>query len=223
MNWKHLSWKIALLLVVGAVVFFWLIKAPIMSWYLTNKMGVPVSMSSISIRPSETKIHNFKIKNPPGFKIKDALTAEKTIIDYRAHQLFGNPSEIDLIEIDDINLSIILTSPTGDTNNWTAIGAGMPADESSASERDVVVHRMVLNNLNVQIQGGAKVLKLPPTKHIDRLEFGEFSSKTGFPTKQLIKAIFQGAGIDQYIKQIFTPEKLLNPTNFFSESEELQK
>jgi hypothetical protein len=222
MNLKHLTWQLPLLILIGAVVFLWLVKAPIMSWYLTQKIGVPVSMSSISIRPTQTMIADFRIKNPHGFAIKNALTAQNTTIDYRTKQLFGDLSEIDLIQIDDISLSIILTSPTGDTNNWTAIGAGMPADDekSNAPERDVVVHRLVLNNLNVQIQGGAKLLKLPPTKHIDQLVFNEVSSKKGFPTKELIKAIFQGAGIDQYIKQLFSPEKLLNPKLILGDIEE---
>jgi hypothetical protein len=210
MNWKNLSWKILLLLIAGVVVFFWLIKAPIMSWYLTNKLGVPVSMDSVSIWPSQSKILDFKIKNPHGFKLRDALKAKKTTIDYRFHQLFGNPSEIDQIEIDDIYLSIILTSPLGSDNNWTAIAAGMPLEKekSAGDEHEVIIHRLILSNLNVEIQGG-KLVKAPPSKHIDRLEFKEVSSKTGFPTKKLIQAIFQGAGIDQYIKDAFDPGKAL--------------
>jgi hypothetical protein len=221
MNWKRLSWKITLLLILGTVIFLWLIKAPMMSWYLTHKIGVPVSMDSISIWPSQSTILDFKIKNPPGFKLKDALKAKKTTIDYRFSQLFGNPSEIDQIEIDDIYLSIILTSPMGATNNWTAIAAGMPS-EPKDSAHEVIIHRLILSNLNVEIQGG-KLVKAPPSKHIDRLEFNEISSKTGFPTKELIKAIFQGAGIQQYIKEAFDPGKVLQkwvPTLFGDKIEE---
>ncbi len=214
-----------LLLIFGGVIFVWLIKAPIMSWYLTNKMGVPVSMASVSIRPSQSKILDFKIKNPPGFKLRDALRAEKTTIDYRFRQLFGNPSEIDEIEIDDIYLSIILTSPMGGTNNWTVIAAGMPLEpedqKGNGGEHEVTVHRLILSNLNVEIQGG-QFVKAPPSKHIDRLEFNEVSSKTGFPTKELINAIFQGAGIEQYIKDAFNPSKTLQkwvPTLFGDNSE----
>jgi hypothetical protein len=218
MNWKRLSWKIVLLLLFGTVIFFWLIKAPMMSWYLTRKIGVPVSMDSISIWPSQSTIRDFKLKNPPGFKRRDALQAKKTTIDYRFSQLFGNPSEIDQIEIDDIYLSIILTSPMGATNNWTAIAAGMPSESKDPKENvhEVIIHRLILSNLNVEIQGG-KLVKAPPSKHIDRLEFNEVSSKTGFPTKELIQAIFQGAGIQQYIKDAFDPSKVLQkwvPTLF---------
>ena len=208
MNWKSLSWKIILLLIAGAIIFVWLIKAPIMSWYLTNKMGVPVSMSYVSIRPSQSKILDFKIKNPHGFKLREALKAGKTTVDYRFRQLFGNPTEIDEILVEDIYLSIILTSPLGGTNNWTAIATGMPSDDDKKSgpEHEVLVHRLILSNLNVVIEGG-KWIKAPPKKHIDRLEFHEVDSKTGFPTKELIKAIFQGAGIEQYIKDAFNPSK----------------
>lgn len=207
MKWKSVTWKVLLLLIVGAVIFFWLIKAPIMSWYLTKKLGVPVSMSSVSIRPSQTKIHDFKIKNPRGFKLRDALTAKKTTIDYRFKALTSNPSEIDEILIDDIYLSIILTSPLGKDNNWSAIAAGMPKEDKKM-DREVIVHRLILSNINVEIQGG-KLLKAPSSKHIDRMEFQEVSSKTGFPTKELIREIFQGAGIDQYIKDALDPVKTL--------------
>jgi len=207
MSWKSISWKVLLLLILGAIVFFWLVKAPIMSWYLTKKMGVPVSISSISIWPSQTKIHDFKIRNPRGFKLKDALRAKTTTIDYRLDKLRGNPSEIDQILIDDIYLSIILTSPLGKDNNWSAIAAGMPPDDTKI-DHEVIIHRLILSNLNVEIQGG-KLIKAPSSKHIDRMEFKEVSSKTGFPTKELIKEIFQGAGIDQYIKDALDPTKTL--------------
>jgi len=207
MSWKSISWKVIVLLIIGAVIFLWLIKAPIMSSYLTKKLGVPVSIGSIAIRPSQTKILDFKIKNPRGFKLRDALRAKETTIDYRFSKLRNNPSEIDQIVIDDIYLSIILTSPLGKDNNWSAIAAGMPKEEKK-SDHEVIIHRLILTNLNVQIQGG-KLIKAPSSKHIDRMEFREVSSQKGFPTKELIKEIFQGAGIDQYIKDALDPVKTL--------------
>jgi len=223
MNWKKLSWKILILIIIGFILFIWFIKTPIMSRYLTNKLGVPVAISSISIWPSQTKILDFEIKNPRGFKLKDALKAKTTTINYRMHQLFGNPSEIDEIEIDDIYLSIILTSPMGNDNNWTAIAAGMPQEEQkgTGSDHEVIVHRLILSNLYVEIQGG-QFIRAPSSKRIDRMEFREISSKTGFPTKELINEIFKGAGIQQYIKDLFNPGKVFqqwSPRGLFGDGE----
>jgi hypothetical protein len=46
-------------------------------------------------------------------------------------------------------------------------------------------------------------------KKIDRLEFNEINSREGFPTKQLINAIFQGAGLQDYIKNMLNPENVI--------------
>ncbi len=210
-----MSWKIVILCIVVVILGLWLMKAPILSRYLTEKIGVPVSIDSVSMRPSRTEIHDFKIKNPHGFSPKEALKAKRTSIDYQFGHLFGAITEIDQIEIDDIFLSIILKNLSGSENNWTAIVEGMPPENSH--QREVIIHRLILSNLNVEIRG-SKLLKLPPSKHIDRLEFKEVSSKTGFPTKELIKEIFQGAGIDQYIKDLLSPGKLLNPGLIFGEN-----
>ncbi len=53
---------------------------------------------------------------------------------------------------------------------------------------------------------GAKKLGIQGTQHFDQMEFDEIDSREGFPTKELISRIFQGAGLRKYI------ENLLNPT-----------
>jgi len=87
----------------------------------------------------------------------------------------------------------------------------MPQDDSSKSDHEVIVRKLILSDLHVEIRGAESnpFIKVPPRKYIKRLEFRNVSSKKGFPTKELIRAIFQGAGIEQYIKEIFSPENII--------------
>ncbi len=210
---KHLTWKILLLSVAAALVFLWLIKAPLIATYLTGKMKVPVTIGSLNISPSKTKIHNFQINNPRGFKAKAAFKAEEIEVDYQFKQLFGNPSVIDLIDVRDVFLSIELLNATGSRNNWTVLGSKLPKEEPSSHARALLIHKLVLTNLTVEIRG-LSLNGAPQFKKIDRLEFNEIDSREGFPTKELIRAIFQGAGLQDYIKELLSPENLLK--KFFS-------
>jgi uncharacterized protein involved in outer membrane biogenesis len=198
------GWKLVVLIIVAAVLFLWLIKAPIMSSYLTKKMGVQVTVRTISMWPSETTIRHFRIANPYGFQSRTAFDVERTKINYRWGALRSQPSEIDLITLDNVTLNIeILGSPSN--NNWSAIGAQMP--ENKGAKKEVIIHKLILRNLTVNTSGaGAKKLGIAGTQHFDQMEFDEIDSRNGFPTKELIRRIFQGAGLRQYI------ENLLNPT-----------
>lgn len=208
MNWKSWSWKILLLIIVGGLIFLWLIKAPIMSWYLTDKLKVPTSMSSISIWPSQTTIRQFRILNPRGFKTRSAFEADETKIEYRLGQLRGNPSEIDRITVDGIYMSIECSNPMCSKNNWTAIGGRMAQNQQKAEKREVVIHKFILSNMTVEVRG-LGFGKPPFTKKIDYLEFDEVSSEKGFPTDKLIKAIFQGAGLQDYIPDFLNPQNAI--------------
>ena len=208
MRWKSMSWKLLLLIVIAAIVLVWLMKAPIISWYLTDKLKVPTTVSRVSMGTTETVIHNFRIVNPRGFKMKSAFEAETISITYRLKQLRGNPSEIDEIVVDDIHLGIECANPLCSKNNWTAIGGGMAKKEEHEKNRQVVIHKLILTNLQVEVRG-LGFGKPPILKQIARLEFDEINSATGFPTDKLIRAIFKGVGLQDYIPDLLNPQNAL--------------
>lgn len=210
------------LIVIAAIVFIWLVKAPIMSNYLTKKLGVPVKVRSISMWPNETTISHFRISNPPGYKTRTAFEVDKTRINYRWSALNANPIEIDLITLDDVFLNIHINNDSGKDNNWADIGSGMP---KGPRDREVVVHKLILRNMTVKTEGpGAKKLGVAGTQHFAQMEFNEIDSKDGFPTKELIEKIFQGAGLRLFIERFINPtnqiRKALNPWNIFGEAEQ---
>ncbi len=209
-NTKH-----ALALVVAILVFLWLIKAPVMSVYLSSKLGVTTTVRMISMWPSETTIRYFRIANPEGYGLRSALTAKKVKLNYSWGALTGNPREIDLITLDNVHLNIDIKNLSD--NNWATIGARMPDTRKS---REVIVHKLVLTNMTVKVEGaGAKGLGIQGTRHFDQMEFNEINSKDGFPTKELVSKIFQGAGLERILQDFLNPirqiKDVLNPFNLF--------
>lgn len=196
---KGIGWKLVLLIILAALVFLWLIKAPIIASYLTKKMRVPVSIERISIWPSETTMLNFKIRNPKGFKSRVAFEAENTRIDYRFKELFSDPIAIDQIILDKIFLGVEFSNPFGTSNNWTEIGKNMPQQKS---QKRLIIHKLVLTDLSVEIQG-LGLLGKPTTKTLSRLEFDDIDSAQGFPTEELVKKVFGGSGIQQFLQDAF--------------------
>lgn len=215
---KSVGWKMMLLIIFAALVFLWLIKAPILSSYLTSRLKVPVSMGSISIWPSESTIKNFKITNPRGFKLSNALKADQVKIDYQARSLFENPCIIDQISLNDVYLGIEFSSSTGTKNNWTVIGSKI---YSEAHSKEVIIHKLILENITVEIKGvQAQYLKLSEKQTISRMEFDEIDSKQGFPTKELIGKIFKEAGLEEILNPEGLIEDLTNPLHFFGADDE---
>jgi hypothetical protein len=205
---KLKGWKRTAIIIVAVFVLLWLMKAPLISGCMTEKLGVPVSALSITMRPSYTKVWKFKLANPTGYR-GAALKAEKVEIDYRMKELKLTPSEIDLIELDNVELHIFID---GDTNNWKEIGAKMPR---MRKKREVVVHKFVITNLEVIVKGGGR----DETKHFDQLEFDDIDSLNGFPTRELVNQIFGATGFLKFIEDTFNPvddvERVLDPFSIF--------
>jgi len=207
---KKYGWKALVLLALAALVFVWLIRAPILSSYLTKKMGLEVSLRWIGLWPSHTTIHLFKVKNPPGYT-GEAFKAAKIVCNYQLGPLFGDPSVIEEIEIHNCVLRIDFPSSLSASNNWTAIGEKIRKERGGG----VIIRKLILTNFDVEIHGSPVFVKAKQT-HFDRLEFDEIDSEEGFPTEKLIQLIFQTSGIDQFLQNLFQPaQKYLSPLKIF--------
>lgn len=215
---KKTAFGLLILIFLGAIAFIWLIKAPLLASYLSDKMRVPVSIGRVSIFPSQTSIADFTIKNPEGFKTRRAFEVDKVEIEYQWRQLFQDPLVIDQITLDQIFLRVEFSNALGTKNNWTAIAQGMPRQRSN---KRVVLNKLLLLNINVEIVGLGLTGKTI-TRQIDRIEIDDIDSRDGFPTEVLIQKVFGGAGIQQFIKDAFDPQQLmqkaLSPFKLFGEN-----
>ena len=210
MGWvRRGSIGFVILIIIIAVVVVWVLKAPIMSSYLSKKLGVPVSMLGIKMRPSYTRISRFHIANPRGSKTKTAFSTKTINIDYDLKELFGDRTTIDRIDLNDVFLGIEFYNPLGTKNNWTAIGGNLSKKKSNG--HPYLIRKLVISDMDVEIYGMglSGLLGGVEKKHIDRLEFTNINSKDGFPTEQLIEAIFGRAGLQDYIKNLFSPQGVI--------------
>ncbi len=200
---KKDGWKIVALLILAVLVFFWLIRIPILNSYLSNQLGIKSSVRWIGIWPSPMKMHGLSIENPPGFK-GSAFEAKRVVCQYGLRELFGDPTVIDRIEIDRSILRIDFTSPSSVANNWMVLGQMMPERKSDSK---VLIRKLTLTDFDVEIHG-TNYLVSPKQTHFDFLEFDDISSQEGFPTARLVKLIFQTIGMGQYTQMTSKVENM---------------
>lgn len=197
------GWSLTSLIIIATILFLWLIKAPLLSLYISESTGLSTSAKMASLWPEVATIRYFKIDNPKGYAGHNAFSAKKIVIRYSLHDLFATPTAIDEITIQDVDLYIFIKNRNGD-NNWSEIGSKLFKHKG---KKGVVLHKLVLKNMTVYVQGkGAEELGLSGNQHFDQMEFSTINSQEGFPTKELVTEIFKQAGLMKYI------ENFLNPT-----------
>lgn len=197
MKWQ--VWIMIGLAFAATLAFLWIVKAPILSSYFSGLLGMDVSIGGVSITPGEMQISNFRIGNPGKYKERAAFKADSIVSSYHWNQLRSDPSTVERIEMDRIQLNIEFLNPTGKQNNWTEIAANIPKRDANAKE--VIIKRLILTNMTVKIIGMGIWAKRE-TRTIGRMELTNISSKSGFPTRELISNIFGNAGLIEYIKNI---------------------
>jgi hypothetical protein len=187
--------------IIAFIIVIWVLKAPIISSYLSHKLGVNVSMGSVRISTTEMKIKKFKINNPIGARSNTALSSQNIKVSYTWNDLRSDPGIIDDIELNNVFLGIELYNATGTQNNWSQILANVD-DEQDKDAKETIVKHLVINNLAVSIRGKGFFSSWKKIKEIPRLEFRNISSKDGFPTEELIEQIFDEANLGTYIKEL---------------------
>ena len=198
---KFKGWFIALFIIILIIIVLWVIKTPIAASYLSAKLKTDVSISNIGFSSNRIMLNNFSIKNPKKMKSKYAFIAKKIEINYSFSKFFSSPSIVDSILVKDINLNIECENPLCTKNNWTSLVVKVNDEEQKKrSKNELIIKKLVMSNMDVQIAGlGFPVTKTKKT-NIAHIEFNNVSSKKGFPTQQLIAAIFRSAGLKDYLK-----------------------
>jgi hypothetical protein len=218
---KFIVWLFILL--AGFFLFLWFMKTPIMSSYLSKKLKVDISMGGVSISSTGMGIDKFSMNNPKGYQQEKAFTSEKIQADFSFSQLFGTPATIDRITLDNVFLGVVCRSPNCSSNNWTEIVAGIKQAEGKITHKEYLIKKIVMRNLHVQILGLSPALGGNKSVTIPLIEFDNVSSKTGFPTEQLIAAIFQRAGLMDFLKDILVPQQMIkdvmNPFKIFGQNQ----
>lgn len=183
--------RFVLYFIIGVGAFIWLVKVPILSKYLTNKLRQQVSIEWVSIWPSETTIRDLKISNPQGFTSRFALEINTVHLAYQFNQLISNPSIIDLIECDSLVLNIEFLQPENGLNKSVIINDLM---EGTLRSESIQLRKLILTNVDIVIRGrdGSEQII---TQHLDRLEWDDIKTERGLLVKELIRRVFESADL----------------------------
>ncbi len=199
---KYKSWFIALLLILLIVIILWVVKIPLTASCLSRKLKTDVGISKVSIKSNKMIISGFKLKNHKKTKSKYAFKADKLQIYYSFSKYFSSPSIIDSISLKNVNLDIECDNSLCTKNNWTTIIDKVNEKEQKKEYKDLIIKNLVIKNMNVQIIGLGLDFNNVKTLHIAEIKFNNISSKNGFPTQQLIAAIFRSIGLKDYLKGV---------------------
>ncbi|NGX55963.1 MAG: hypothetical protein K1060chlam5_00197 [Candidatus Anoxychlamydiales bacterium] len=220
---KFKPFIIAIVAIFAVVIFVWIIKGPLISSYLTSKLKTNVSIKSVNLGFSKMVLKNFTIKNLRGNKTKFAFRADIIEVDYSLSKLFSSPSIVDSILVDNIKLNIECKNPLCSKNNWTGIVNNISMKEKKATkEKEIRIKKITFKDLNVDIYNLGLDLTKKKTAYVKEIEFNNVNSKDGFPTKQLIAAIFKSANLRDYLKGVLDLKNWMDKFNPFSVNEELE-
>lgn len=211
------------ILILAAVVvgfIFWSRVPDILANNLSNKMLVSVEIDSIGLSWGKIDLKNIEIGNPPNSILAKAFACKEIDVNAPFFNYLDQNVVIDEIDLKDVYLGLEFESASNTKGNWTTImkniqsTTGGTADKKKKKEeppaakpsvRTVLIHRLVLTNIDVDVvyrKDGGKVQKMP---RIDRMELKEISSEGGLPVDQIMNSV-----LGEMLKQVFIKENLKN-------------
>ena len=182
-----------LIAILAASWVAWANKANIAAHFLSRQLHVPVTILSLEITKSEADINKLWVGNPTRSKTPTSFTADSIAIHSTLDQVIGDRLIID--EIDIANIYIGLEYYDDKETNWNYILESSKKNRKHKG-KDYLIRTLILTNLTVVATQADGTVKRYPT--IQRMEFHNISSETGFPIEEIEKAIF-----DLMMKDLF--------------------
>lgn len=205
---KSLAGLIILCILAAGIVFF-VVKSRLPDMIankLSKTLQVPVEIGDMNFSFNTIKIDNLEIGNPRGYKLEHAFTVQEIVVHAPLMGYMSNDIVIDEIDLNNVYIGLEFESPKGTSGNWTTIMTNTQSaqDKSSqtASEKTVLIKRLVLNNINADLlyQSDGKVRHLPT---IPQIVLVNISSKGGDLMDQLMNS-----ALGEMLKEIFLKENL---------------
>lgn len=162
----------------------WENKARLAAHFISNHLHVPVKIESLELEKTQIDITSLWIGTPRYSKTSTSFSAETIEVDTNVNQILNNPLIIDKIVI--ANIFVGLEYFDNGQTNWSYM-----LDTPSQTEkkgRDYLIRTLVLENLTVEVTQANGQKKRYPT--IPRMVFHNINSDSGFPVKEIEKAIF---------------------------------
>jgi hypothetical protein len=196
---------------------FWSRVPDMLANNLSKKMKVAVSIDSIGLGWGKIDLKKIDIGNPPNSILAKAFSCNEIDVNAPFTRYLSKNIVIDVIDLNDIYLGLEFDSPSSTKGNWTTIMNNIQSttaanqvskkkeEAAPGSQRSVLIHHVILTNINVDVvykKDSGKVKKLPT---IPRIELTEISSEGGLPMDQITNSI-----LGEMLKQVFIKENLKN-------------
>jgi uncharacterized protein involved in outer membrane biogenesis len=200
---------ILIAVIVGFV--FWSRVPDMLANNLSKKMRVPVSIDSMGLGWGKIDIKKIDIGNPPQSILAKAFSCNEIDVHAPFTHYLNQRVVIDEIDLNDLYLGLEFDSASSTKGNWTTImnnlnsSTAVGQKSEKKASRSVLIHRLVLTNIDVDVvykKDGGKVKKLPT---IPRVELTEISSEGGLPMDQVMNSV-----LGEMLKQVFIKENLKN-------------
>lgn len=200
---------VILLCIVGGAIFLFLLwsRLPDMiASSLSKRLRVGVEIGDMKLSFKAIQVDRFDIRNPPGYKLPKALSAQTIVIEAPPTHYLNKDIKIEEIVVSDVYIGLEFDTIKSTRGNWsTILGNAKTAQEEStksASDKTVFIKRLLLTNIQADLlyQSDGKVRKLKP---IPQIELRNISSKGGNIGDQLLNS-----ALGEAVKEIFVKENL---------------
>ena len=211
--------SIFIILFIIAFLIVWKTAPDIISSSLSKKMQVEVKINDIAVSSDTVNIDKLQISNPKGSPLPTAFSADNIKVSAPVLNYLKDEIVIDSIEINQVYMSLIFTSPTATSGNWSTIIDNLkkssppePKEKVEVKEKgkakkdktkSVLIKKLILTNINadlIYLLQGTTPKKLTP---IPRLEFTNVSSESGISLDQITNLI-----LEQTLKSVLEKENL---------------
>lgn len=213
---------IVIILLAATIIgfIFWSRVPDMLANNLSKKMKVSVAIDSIGLGWGKIDLKKIEIGNPPKSILSKAFSCNEIDVYAPFTRYLDRHVVIDEIDLKDVYIGLEFESPKSTNGNWTTIMNNIQSSTAVGQtnqqkrqaqattpekQRSVLIHRLILTNINVDVsykKDGGKVRRLP---QIPRMELTEISSEGGLPMDQIMNSI-----LGEMLKQIFIQENLKN-------------
>jgi uncharacterized protein involved in outer membrane biogenesis len=211
---------IIILAVVIVAFIFWSRVPDILANNLSKKMKVSVAIDSVGLGWGKIDLKKIEIGNPAKSILAKAFSCNEIDVYAPFARYFNKNIIIDEIDLNDVYLGLEFESASSTKGNWTTIMNNIQSTTNTnqvnkkkrevkappeTSQRSVLIHRLVLTNIDVDVvyrKDSGKVKKLP---RIPKIELTEISSEGGLPMDQIMNSV-----LGEMLKQVFLKENLKN-------------
>ncbi len=172
-------WQSLLYFVIALSSFVWLVKVPVLTHYLTEELGVPVSIEWVSIWPTETTMHHFTIEGPKQHRSAALLKAQKVVCRY-----LWSRGEVDIRDLEFDGVTIYLELVSG-KSNWDEVLEELLLPKVSVP---VVVRSCTMTHVTLELRDSEGSVS---RRFVNRFEIRDLRSEEGFPTREFLQLIYQ--------------------------------